>query len=539
MPIGSHNDAFKAYQSVKKLAGKSANPVLARLTADILLDFVKNIRQINPTFMLDNLPDDSTEYESQKLDNALESVESLCGKCRENHDNACFVNQSRRILIFAKTGIDLGSEFDGAKSLAQLLEDAFSSGSSDKKICQDQDNLCKEEVTPEAYAELKRKYEELRDKDVFRGTLIDEIVDTIKSVSEGNLEAEMPVHDDHQLGKLATAFNIMLKTINRSMSYLDHLVAERVADLNLANQKLQESLEKLQKEIEERERLEESLRETNEKIMESIHYAKMIQNALLPNLDKIKTYLPESFFLWMPRDVVGGDIFFAESVEDGFVIAVIDCTGHGVPGAFLTMIAYTGLRRIIISEECYDPAQILKRLNTIVKKTLRQDTEDSLSDDGLDAAIVRVQLSGVRSQESEVSQQPNTNSQTPITNSQQQLTFAGAKLPLLIVHNGEVEIIKGDRQSLGYKRSDLDFNFTTHKVAIEKGISFYMYTDGFADQMGGPGDRRFGSTQFKELLKNVAVKPFDEQRKKLVEAFEAYRGENETQDDVTVVGFGF
>ncbi len=534
MPIGSHNDAFKAYQSVKKLAGKSANPVLARLTADILLDFVKNIRQINPTFMLDNLPDDSTPYESQKLDNALESVESLCGKCRENHDNACFVNQSRRILIFAKTGADLGSQFDGAKSLAQLLEDAFSCGSSDKKICHDsQDNSCEEKVTPEAYAELKRKYEELRDKDVFRGTLIDEIVDTIKSVSEGNLEAEMPVHDDHQLGNLATAFNIMLKTINRSMSHLDHLVAERVADLNLANQKLHESLGKLQKEITERERLEESLRETNEKIMESIHYAKMIQNALLPNLDKIKTYLPDSFFLWMPRDVVGGDIFFAESVEDGFVIAVIDCTGHGVPGAFLTMIAYTGLRRIIISEECYDPAQILKRLNTIVKKTLRQDTEDTLSDDGLDAAIVRVQLS-VNSE-----QKMNnviTDNCSLITD---ELTFAGAKLPLLIVHNGEVQIIKGDRQSLGYKRSDLDFNFTTHTVAVEKGMSFYMYSDGFADQMGGHADRRFGSTQFKELLKGVAVKPFDEQRNMLVEAFEAYRGENEIQDDVTVVGFGF
>jgi len=280
-------------------------------------------------------------------------------------------------------------------------------------------------------------------------------------------------------------------------------------------------------EIEERKRAEEIVRKTNRelkkantRIIESIQYAKMIQQSLLPNPEEVVTYLPDSFFIWEPRDIVGGDIFFTECFEDGIVIAVVDCTGHGVPGALMTMIASSALRRITKIEQCHDPAEILKRLNFIIKTSLQQDTKYAISDDGLDATVCFAK------------QKERT------------LTFAGAKLPLFYVQNSEVTVIRGDKRSIGYKRSDPNFEFTNHTIPIEKGMSFYMATDGFWDQMKVDkssrfGVRMFGRKKFSDLLGKVCGLPFDEQQKRILEVFHIHKGENERQDDVTVIGFSF
>ncbi|MDM8524224.1 response regulator [Desulfococcaceae bacterium HSG8] len=280
----------------------------------------------------------------------------------------------------------------------------------------------------------------------------------------------------------------------------------------------------------ERTRLNKSLRNTleqveqfNKNITESIKYAKLIQTSLLPNLDEVKNYLPHSFFIWMPRDIVGGDIFYTYPFEDGVLVAVIDCTGHGVPGAFMTMIASSGLRRIIRTDQCSDPAKILQQLNQIVKTTLQQDTEYALSDDGLDAAICFV--SDYR--------EPETSDSGGL-----RLTFAGAHLPLYYTYNNEIHLIRGDNISIGYKRSDLDHNFTKHTIDIEKGMLFYLSTDGFTDQIGNTG-RCMGKKNFKKLLLETSRQPFQAQKDMLVRALEEYKGKRERTDDVTLVGFGF
>jgi len=291
---------------------------------------------------------------------------------------------------------------------------------------------------------------------------------------------------------------------------------------------------KLSAEISVRKQVEKALqtsKETaeaaNKKIMESINYAKLIQRSLLANIDVVKSYLPNSFFIWEPRDIVGGDIFFTESFEDGFIVAVIDCTGHGVPGAFMTMIAISALRRIIRDDGCHDPAKILKRLNFIVKTTLHQDKAYAISDDGLDIGICFAEI-GSRNQKPYFPQKSGFPT----------LTFAGAKMPLYCVDKGQVCVIKGDKKSIGYKCSDPDFSFTNHTVTIQKGICFYMATDGFADQLD-IGDRRFGSRRLRNLLKEIAHLPFEKQREMIMEAFEAHKGNRQRQDDVTVAGFGF
>ncbi|MFA6009847.1 MAG: AAA family ATPase, partial [Desulfobacteraceae bacterium] len=211
----------------------------------------------------------------------------------------------------------------------------------------------------------------------------------------------------------------------------------------------------------------EDVKKANAHIMESIRYAKMIQQSMLPNQTQVKSWLPDSFIIWEPRDVIGGDFFFSDVFDDGCIIAVVDCTGHGVPGALMTMIATSGLKKIIRDEGCREPAKILSRLNAFVKISLQQNTEHALSNDGLDAAICYV----------------DARSKT--------LSFAGARIPLIMMDNGELKVIKGDKQSIGYTKSDLDYTYTEHHFPLVTGHRFYLATDGYADQMGGNQKSRF------------------------------------------------
>ncbi len=262
------------------------------------------------------------------------------------------------------------------------------------------------------------------------------------------------------------------------------------------------------------ETVTKELEKTNEKIQESIRYAKRIQSALVPSYDELKTFLPKSFIIWEPKETIGGDMFFTDFFEHGFVIAVIDCTGHGVPGAFMTMLASSALKRIVHDEKCHDPAEILKRMNIIVKEQLKQDTEQTPSDDGLDAAVCFAETK------------------------QRILTFAGARLPLYYVRNGKLSTIKGDTQSIGYRRSDINFNYKKHTLTIEDNMSFYLSTDGFWSQLGGERRRRFNIERYENLLKKNSKESFDRQKDVLLQAFHEYKGEHVQTDDVAVAGFG-
>ena len=291
--------------------------------------------------------------------------------------------------------------------------------------------------------------------------------------------------------------NIKLQEYNRT---LEQKVAGRTQELKTKNIVLNETIEKVE--------------DANKNIMESLRYAEMIQRSLLPGMDVFKTYIPDSFVIWSPRDIVGGDILYAYfEIEKSIVGAVVDCTGHGVPGAFMSMIASSGLRKIISGEGCKDPAEILKKLNFFVKTSLQQDTEQAQSDDGLDISLCYMNIK------------------------KRNLTFAGAKLPLIYIYRDKLTVIKGDKQSIGYKRSDLNFNFTNHTISLKKGMSFYMYSDGVTDQLGGERRRMFGSKRFKNLLKDNHKENFDRQRKIITDAFKTHKNNEERQDDVTVIGF--
>ncbi|OQX24530.1 MAG: hypothetical protein BWK80_20320 [Desulfobacteraceae bacterium IS3] len=310
---------------------------------------------------------------------------------------------------------------------------------------------------------------------------------------------------------------IMDKVKAFSLGAVDYITKPFQAEEVLARVETHLTLRNLQKRLEEEKAAAENAREiaeaTTKKIMESIRYARRIQNSLLPNMAHLREYLPESFLLWMPRDIVGGDMFVAEFRENSFLIALIDCTGHGVPGAMMTMLATSAFNRILRDEDTHDPALILQRLNTIIKETLQQDTEHATSDDGLDAGVCLVNPK------------------------ERLLTFAGARLPLYAAHNSDMTVISGDKQSIGYKRSDINFRFGEHQIEILPGMRFYLTSDGFADQSGGEKNFPFGTRRFADLLKEHAELPFEQQKEALLRAFNDYKGSHQQRDDVTVAGF--
>ncbi len=216
----------------------------------------------------------------------------------------------------------------------------------------------------------------------------------------------------------------------------------------------------------------------------------------------------------MPKDIVGGDAYYLEPLENGFYIALFDCTGHGVPGAMMSMVATVFLRRIIIDYKSAGPAQILKQLNIIIKHFLKQNKEKTLSDDGLDAAICFVD---------------------PI---ERRLVYAGARLSLYYSKKGEIVHIRGDKQSIGYKRSKDDFDFTEHEIQIQNDSTFYMTTDGYIDQIGGKKNLPFGWKRFIKLLEENLNKSLEKQYESSKSSLKEYIGEENPQvDDITVVGF--
>lgn len=318
------------------------------------------------------------------------------------------------------------------------------------------------------------------------------MAELMKKVSTGDFSGRMQITTDDEIGYVSGGLNKMIMELSVLYQSLELKVKERTEKLNIALSEVEQS---------------------NMKIMDSISYSQRIQHSLLPNVDAIQQFLPQSFFLWMPRDVVGGDIYYVESFDTGFMIAVIDCTGHGIPGALMTMATASSLRRITMDEGCLNPADILSRLNSIIKTSLHQDTDHATSNDGLDASVCFF----------------NT--------TEKNLTFAGARLPLVYIKNSEIITVKSDRESIGYRKSDINFTFTNHQIDLENGMTFYLFTDGIVDQLGGKKRMPFGKKRFYDLLLEIQSSSFEEQQNKISGAFEEYKGDNETQDDVTVIGF--
>ncbi len=266
----------------------------------------------------------------------------------------------------------------------------------------------------------------------------------------------------------------------------------------------------------ERKKAQDGLRDAMEIISGSIRYASRIQRAILPAPEQFEALLPRHFALWEPRDVVGGDMYWIRPWGGGVLLILADCTGHGVPGAFITLISSGALDRAFLEVEPGDPAGLISKMNTYVKIVLSQDInygqEDS-SDDGLELGVCYIP--------------PDKSA----------VTFAGAHFQLFTVKDGEVEVVKGDRKGIGYRFVSLDATFSNQSIPAEPGQRFYLTTDGFIDQIGGSPRRSFGKKRFTDLLMSLEALPMAQQGEAIFSAIETHRGEESRRDDIAVIGF--
>ncbi len=299
---------------------------------------------------------------------------------------------------------------------------------------------------------------------------------------------------DDELGRLGAAFNRMVDAL-RSGDEAQRLLAR---------------LEVAQKELVEKNA---ELSKANRLILESIHYARRIQEAMLPDKKALSGVVRDIQVCWDPLQLVGGDYFWLERFGDKSLLAVMDCTGHGVPGAFMTLVVASALDNILHVQGLLSPAAILKNLDEMVRSRLRQDHPDSDSDDGLEAAIC-VWDAGRHT-----------------------LTFAGAGLPLLYAQGGEIREIKGDRAALGYRSLPPCQHFSEHTVEVEPGMAFYLFTDGVPDQMGGRPPRLLGRRRLARIISPLLGRPMAWQLERVQEELSSYRGDQSRRDDMTLLGF--
>jgi serine phosphatase RsbU (regulator of sigma subunit) len=253
----------------------------------------------------------------------------------------------------------------------------------------------------------------------------------------------------------------------------------------------------------------------NQDITDSILYAKRIQEAILPHIEDIKAQLPESFILFMPRDIVSGDFYWYADTDDKIYIAAVDCTGHGVPGALMSMIGNTILTEIIKAKGIKEPAKILDNLEAGIVEAFNQRAGQSPSRDGMDCALIS------------------------ISKDNKTIEFAGAFRPLLLLRDGQLQEVKANRFPIGGGGGYAKTAFTNNVLEIKKGDTVYMFSDGFPDQIGGKSGKKLMTKKFKEiLLKNSPLK-MEEQERLLYNELVEWQGEEEQMDDILVIGIRF
>ncbi len=362
----------------------------------------------------------------------------------------------------------------------------------------------------------------------------------------------------YEIETLKINFVKMSEEITSHINYFKEKVEERTKEIQFQKDEIlhqkgeiieQRDQLKIQKEILEIQK--KGLVEKNKSMEDSIRYAKRIQKAILPPMNTIKNILPDSFVYYKPKDIVSGDFYWVDqmhsssSVLEGIGVehemhfsngikrtgeyvlgsgiqnsessskvffAAVDCTGHGVPGAFMSIVGYNSLNKIVQEYKLTDPAAILNQLNQEVRQTLRQENEITEVKDGMDIALCSLDRS---------------------TNI---LEFAGANNPLYLIRNKELQVIKGDKFPIGLFSEGKTPQFNNHKITVQKGDTIYLFSDGYIDQFGGPKGKKFKQKQFNEVLLSIQDLNMDEQKSVIKNTIEQWQGQSFQVDDMLVIG---
>jgi len=263
----------------------------------------------------------------------------------------------------------------------------------------------------------------------------------------------------------------------------------------------------------------ESLTRIHQSLTDSISYAKRIQEAMIPSEEMVKNILPDSFIYYRPKDIVSGDFYWTYRTAGKIFLAAVDCTGHGVPGAFMSIIGYDLLKNIVEIQGEHCPANILNRMSKEVALTFQKNGKDGdlnkqSIDDGMDMSLIM------------------------LDDDKNKLYFSGAMSPLYIIRDNEIMTYKGDRFPIGYSDDSKELSYSKQEIEVYPKDVIYMFSDGFADQFGGPEGKKFKYRRFRHLLLNIHKLPIEDQKAILHQKMEEWMGkEYEQVDDILLIGF--
>lgn len=311
-----------------------------------------------------------------------------------------------------------------------------------------------------------------------------------------------------------------LETTNKELASLNASLEQKVADRTL---ELQSALEEINK-------AKHIIEDKNKNITDSIKYAQRIQQAMLPSKEIMTNLLSDYFILFQPRDIVSGDFYWVEKVPERFIykedetrkvqvitgfqteriiLAAVDCTGHGIPGAFMSLIGNDQLSTIILHDDIVEPQHILEQLHINIRKVLRQ--EETRNNDGMEVSLC------------------------VIDKENKTLEFAGTRTPLVYIQDNTLFSISGDRRNIG--GYDNTKPFTKHTIDISKPTYCYIFTDGFQDQFGGPENKKFGGKNLANILLENHLLPFEQQKEILYQKLKQWMEHENQIDDIMLMGF--
>jgi serine phosphatase RsbU (regulator of sigma subunit) len=306
---------------------------------------------------------------------------------------------------------------------------------------------------------------------------------SIHQVIKNNFAQDLPIeriNTSDEIGWLSNDFSIMVRTVQLHISKIKEQAAH--------------------------------IAKAQNQTLDSIRYGQQIQNAILPTVEELNAYFSDSFVLYRPQKLVSGDFYWLYRKKKRTFLAVVDCTGHGVPGAFMSMIGHTLLTKIVGQNKIYDPATILELLHLEIKNALHQN--QGKNDDGMDIALLAIE---------------------EMASNQFSLIFAGAKRPLYYVDRGTFKMLKGNNRSIGGRQKSENKPFENQEVKLKKGDTIYLTTDGFADQNNAQREK-FGTIQVETLLAQVHRQTLPKQLEILQRTLEAHKKQEPQRDDITIVG---
>ncbi|MEO5645290.1 MAG: SpoIIE family protein phosphatase [Bacteroidia bacterium] len=365
------------------------------------------------------------------------------------------------------------------------------------------------------------------------------IKDILLSMARGILPAKKMKNRNDEIGEMSVALNSLVDSMKLTTEFAHEVGGgnfdsyykplSKEDSLGHALIKMREDLRENERVLEAKviERTEEVVRQKEEieiqnrkleivykHITDSIRYAKRLQDAILPPAVFVNKHLPDSFILFKPKDIVSGDFYWIFEKENRVYIAAVDCTGHGVPGAFMSIVGNNMLNQIVKERPGLNAGQMLDELNILAGKTINQHSEEGAVRDGMDMTLCILNKSNGT------------------------MDMAGANNSLYLFREGEMKEYKADKIPIGYAEGNSK-SFTNHAIELQKGDTIYLFSDGYADQFGGPKGKKFMVGQFRTFLNQIHKLPLNEQHHTLDATIEQWRGNLEQVDDILVIGFKY